>query len=198
MKKILSCTIAFVIISLCSLSFAADEYSFDLQYTGDVITNEEKSANVLLVGVNGTLYNNVRIKVDIAGPSTPKIMATDSSGNNLDIAQIGYWGPDVGFPVQGSFTNNTPIKATFNTKGEYTIRLSLIDVNNSNIITTREFKINVIEPLTENNVIENNVIQNNISEIPKTGISVLEYSMYTIFIIVIAFVVYAMSKKRYK
>ena len=114
MKKILSFVMIIALV-LCSISpvFAVDEYSFDMQYTGTIVKNVEKDSVVILTGVNGTLHTNVQIKVDIIGPATPKLLATDTAGVEHDIAQTGYWGPDGGFAVQGEFENKTPIKATF-------------------------------------------------------------------------------------
>lgn len=170
--------------ALNGLVFAADEYSFDLQYTGTIIKNEEKNANVLLVGVNGTLHTNVQIKVKITGPATPKILATDSNGTEYDIAQLGYWGPPSGFPVQGDFTNTTPIKATFTEAGTYTIELSLVDVANANsVITSKTFTVEVLSTETPaaNNITINNEVLNNttVEELPKTGTSIAEFILYT-------------------
>lgn len=164
------------------LVFAANEYSFDLQYTGNVIKNVEKNANVLLIGVNGTSYSNVLIKVNITGPATPKLLATDSSGTEYDIAQLGSWGPPSGFAVQGDFTNTTQIKATFSEAGNYTIQLSLVDVSNNNLlITNKVFTINVLE---EEPSIDDNeqppVEDEEVEELPKTGTSILEYVSYVI------------------
>ena len=57
MKKVLS-FIMILAILFCSVSpvLAADEYSFDLQYTGNLVKNVEKDAVVLLTGVGGTLH----------------------------------------------------------------------------------------------------------------------------------------------
>lgn len=184
------------------LVFAADEYSFDLQYTGSVVKNVEKDANVLLVGVNGTTYTNVQIKVDITGPATPKILATDSSGVEYDIAQIGYWGPSTGFAVQGDFTNTTPIKATFTEAGTYTIVLSLVNLaDNNSIITASSFTIDVASEETTpvvNNTIINTVNNTVVEELPKTGTSIGEYIIYFCVIgtIFLACTIY-FNKKRY-
>lgn len=210
MKKILSFMLVFSII-FCSASyvFAADEYTFDLQYTGTVVKNVEKDAKVLLVGVNGTTYTNVQIKVDISGPATPKLLATDSSGIEYDIAQLGYWGPSSGFAVQGDFTNTTPIKATFTEAGKYTITLSLINLaNNNSIITSKVFTIDVLNeetPPTTNNTVSNNITavnnvtnNNSIGELPKTGTSIGEYLVYFFIIGTIFLVSYIfLNKKRY-
>lgn len=137
----------------------------------------------MLVGVNGTPHNNVQIKVKVTGPATPKLLAKDSNGVEHDIAQIGYWGPSTGFPVQGDFTNTTPIKATFTKEGTYTIELSLIDLTNSNaVITSKTFTIDVLDDQTppSNNTTTNNSTSNNstVDELPKTGTSIGEFITY--------------------
>ena len=194
-KKILS---IILIVAFCffitNYSFAAGEYSFELQYTGTIEKNVEKDANVLLIGNSGTLYSKVRIKIDITGPATPKIIAKDTSNIEHDIAQIGYWGPQEGFAVQGDFTNTTPIRATFTEEGEYTIKLSLINLENSNSVITEEtFNITVVsnDTTTENNTttntVTNTVTDNNnvIEELPKTGKSIWEYITYIAIIAVV-------------
>ena len=175
-----------------------------MQYSGTVVKNVEKDAKVLLIGVNGTTYTNVQIKVDITGPATPKILATDSSGTEYDIAQLGYWGPPSGFAVQGDFTNTTPIKATFTEEGRYTIVLSLIDISNNNtIITANSFNIDVVSEETPPTTIVNNAITNTsnnaiVEELPKTGTSIVEYVLYfgTIGTMFLASIIY-FNKKRY-
>lgn len=193
MRKIASIIITFaIILGITNYSLAANEYSFDLQYTGTVVKNEEKSAKVLLIGKSGTLYSKVRIKVDVNGPAKPKIMATDSNNVEHDIAEIGYWGPPEGFPVQGDFTNTTPIRATFPEKGKYTITLSLINLENDSVIITQSFEVNVTEKATEDNNTNNttnnttnNITNNNIEELPKTGKSIWEYTIYIASIVII-------------
>lgn len=191
MKKLLSFVMIFAIV-VCSVSvvFAQDEYSFDLQYTGTIVKNVEKDAVVLLTGVNGTPHASVQIKVEITGPAIPKILATDSTGTEYDIAQLGYWGPPSGFQVGGDFVNRTPIKATFIEEGSYTIKLSLVDLANGNaVITTKTFDIEVYEDVPGGNTITNTVTNevegNTLEELPKTGTSVVEYVMYTIAIVLI-------------
>lgn len=190
MKKILSFVMIFAIV-FCSISpvFAQNEYSFDLQYTGNIIKNVEKDAVVILKGVSATPHTNVQIKVEITGPATPKLLATDSTGVQHDIAQLGYWGPVGGFAVGGDFENKTPIKATFTEEGSYTIKLSLVDVKNANaVIETRTFNLEVYEDETPgNNVVTNNMIE----ELPKTGTSIWEYAAY---IITLSVVLWAMGR----
>ena len=205
MRKIVSIIITFaIILGIANYSLAANEYSFDLQYTGTVIKNEEKSAKVLLIGKSGTLYSKVRIKVDINGPAKPKLMATDSNNVEHNIAEIGYWGPPDGFPVQGDFTNTTPIRATFPEKGKYTITLSLINLENDSVITTKAFEVNVTEQgITDNNNnttnnTTNNITNNNIEELPKTRRSIWEYAICIASVVIILGIVgmYIKSKNK--
>lgn len=200
-KKILPVLILGILVLFTTFVYAADEYSFSLDYEGEVVVGEAKTANVKLTGNNAPTYTNVRIKVDIQGPSTPKLLATDSAGNQYDIAQLGYWGPDAGFAVQGTFTNVTPVTATFDKAGTYTITLSLVNVaENNNVIISKAINITVVEKATTDNTIQNtvsntvqntvantvtntvtntvsNVVNNTIEKIPQTGTGMFDYSL---------------------
>ena len=197
MKKAISILLLFAMaIGITVFSYAAEEYAFELQYTGKIEKNVTKEANVLLIGKSATMYSKVRIKIDVSGPSTPKIIAKDSLGNEHDIAQIGYWGPPQGFAVGGDFTNTTPVKATFAEAGTYTITLSLINLENSSVITQKSFPIEVAEDnVTNNNTSINNVV---VEELPKTGVSVFEYIIiFSILLITLSLVgIYAKKRKR--
>lgn len=178
------------------MSYAVDEYSFDLQYNGTIVKNVEKQAVAVLTGVNGTPHSNVRIDFDITGPATPELLAIDSYGAELNIAQIGYWGPVGGFPVGGSFINPTTIRATFPEEGNYTITLKLVDVANANaVITSRTFNLEVFEDQT--NIPANTIVPaNKIEELPKTGISIFDGMLYVASLGVILCLVAAYLKSR--
>lgn len=191
MKKIVSFALFIFILVVATLTYATDVqnngYVFNLNYQGEIKKNVQKDATVTLTGTNATPYTNVRIKIDlISGPATPELLATDSAGTTYNLAQIGYWGPPSGFAVGGTFTNETPIKATYPEAGIYVSRLSLIDLNNSNaVITSKEFTVTVTD---ESQVIENvenaNVENNVIEEIPQTGVSIWTYIVVAIALIV--------------
>lgn len=202
MKKIICIiTLLITIVGMANYSFAAQGYSFELQYTGTITKDEEKNANVLLIGNAGTLYTKVRIKVDITGPGQPTILAKDSNQQEYNIAEIGYWGPPEGFAVQGDFTNTTPIRATFPEAGKYTITLSLINLeDNNNVITTNSFEIDVVEnsgAIVNNTVTTNTPGVENIEELPQTGRSIVEYIIYFVVagIIISVFGMYINSKR---
>lgn len=177
---------------------AVDEYSFELEYTGEIVINEEKAATVILRGTDATPHAKVRIKVEVTGPATPKIMATDSSGVEHDIAQLGYWGPDTGFAVGGTFENKTPIKATFSAAGTYTIKLSLINLeDNDAVIISKTETIEVLEDKSNVQNEVNNIANNTIEKLPQTGTSIGEYIIYAgIMIVAIMFGYYKIRKAK--
>ena len=108
MKK-LSCFIVTILFILSVISIqvnAAAELEFELKYDGDIVINETKDASVILRGTNATTYSNVRVKIEVSGPGTPKLIAKETSSDlEFDLAQTGYWGPELGFPVAGTFEN---------------------------------------------------------------------------------------------
>lgn len=198
MKKICTILLLFVfsIIFMCNVVYAADELSFNLTYTGDIIKGEQKDAIVVLKGVGAPTYTNVRIKVDVTGPAVPSFIAYDSQGTRFDIAELGYWGPDAGFAVAGDFENTTPIQATFPEEGQYTVTLSLINVaNNNDVITSKVITINVEDNLVDNDVNDTNDA-NNVTEIPTTGTTIGQYAVMCAVIFAVCYVGYFIYKRK--
>ena len=199
-KKTLLIGTLLILVSVSTIIYAQTGYSFDIRFTGDITVNETKEAEVVLKGENATLYQKVRIKVElISGPSTPTIIATDTNSQDFNILEIGYWGPAEGFQVGGTFENVTPVKATFADAGSYVIRLSLLDLDNSNaVITTRDFTLTVTgeeqQPEVNNTITTTN--NTTVNEIPQTGTSVGEYAAYIIIIAAIILVGYMYIRKR--
>lgn len=183
-----------LILMLTIFSYAAIDNTihFDVSYEGDVKVNEEKSAVIILAGDNTPVYTNVRVKVDIEGPAKPKLIATDSLGTQIDIAELGYWGPEAGFTIGGTFSNETPLKATFTQAGSYTITLSLLDVQNANdILAEKTVTIQVAEdnPMVNEvvNAVTNEVVNEVPEELPKTGTSLLEYVVYAMILFMVIY-----------
>ena len=204
-KKIICLIFSLAIILLCNSAYAVDDaYSFDIVYTGDIVEEQDKDATVILQATEGTVYSNVLIKVDfISGPSKPTILAYDSAGIGYNIAELGYWGPETGFAVGGTFKNETPIVATYKDPGTYVVQLTLIDLNNNNaVITSKQFTQVVLAEETDednDNTVGNNTVTDNnttgegnvIDKIPQTGTSIW---VYVIVVLGIAAVIYVISK----
>lgn len=175
---------------------------FDVSYEGPIKVNEEKNTFIVLAGENTPLHTNVRVKVDVEGPAIPKLLATDSAGTEYDIAQIGYWGPASGFPIQGTFRNETPVRSTAPEAGTYTITLSLLDVQNNNDILAQKTVTFQVQsdtaPITNEIINEtvNQVVDNPVEELPKTGTSLIEYGMYAILVVAVIYLVYQIRERR--
>lgn len=201
MKKIkIISAIVMLLLMISTICHAAIDNTihFDISYQGEIKVNEEKSTLIILAGDNTPLHAKVRVKVDIEGPATPKLLATDSLGTEIDIANWGYWGPETGFAIQGTFTNETPVKATFTQAGLYTIKLSLLDVENANdILAQKTVTIQVKEDnVPVENVTTNETIEEIVEELPKTGTSLLEYAIYAIVLFAVIYCVYKIRELR--
>lgn len=203
MKKKILLTFVLGLLLLSTVVYAANGYEFNLSYEGNLVVNEPKNGSVTLTGTEGTVYSNVRVQSEqISGPATPTIYAYDENGNKFDITQTNAWGPTSGFAVGGTFTNKTPITATYPKAGTYVSKLSLVDLNNNNaVITSKEFTVTVYEKdpaLVQNNVVENNIVQNNVvTEIPKAGISIWVYLLVIVVAAAVAWaIIYFIKNKK--
>ena len=192
--KIISITLAFLLM-IATLCYAAIDTTihFDISYEGEVKVNEEKSTLIILAGENTPVHTNVRVKVDIEGPATPKLLATDSLGTEIDIAEWGYWGPESGFAIGGTFSNETPVRATFTEAGSYTITLKLLDVQNGNDILAEK---SVTIQVKENEPVVNEVTNEPVEELPKTGTSLTEYIIYATLLIAVIYIGYQIRERR--
>ncbi len=196
--KIISVTLAILLMISVACYAAIDQtIHFDISYEGEVKVNEEKSTLIILAGENTPVHSNVRVKVDIEGPATPKLLATDSLGTEIDIAEWGYWGPDAGFAIAGTFSNETPVKATFTEAGSYTITLKLLDVQNGNdVLAEKAVTIQVKEDEPAVNEVANEIVNEPASELPKTGTSLVEYVIYAVILIAIIYLGYQIRERR--
>ena len=199
MKKLKIIFVSLILIIMINIiSYAAIDTTihFDISYEGKVKVNEEKSTIIILAGNETPLHTNVRVKVDIEGPAKPKLLANDSNGTQIDIADWGYWGPESGFAIQGTFSNETPVKATFTEAGSYTITLSLLDVQNANnVLAQKSITLQVEGNETQVNEITNEVVNNSVEELPKTGTSLTEYTIYAVVLLVILYIGYQVKQR---
>lgn len=197
--KVISVTLILLLMITTTCYAAIDNtIHFDISYEGEIKVNEEKNTLIILAGDNTPLHAKVRVKIDIEGPTTPKLLATDSLGTQIDIANWGYWGPETGFAIQGTFTNETPVKATFTQSGLYTIKLSLIDIENANdVLAQKTVTIQVRDSAKPvENIITNETINEPIEELPKTGTSLMEYAIYAIVFCMVTYCVYKIREIR--
>lgn len=207
MKKVFLASVALIILCTSICVFAsAEDYTISFDTPKSVFKDVPVSVDVKLIGNDAPPKEKVRVKVDVSGPATPKLMATDSEENEWDIAQIGYWGPQTGFAVGGTFTNTTPVTATFSEAGLYEIKISLIDLTDGSTITSSNSDLYVYKDQAEldeilaaqNNVnttnVMNNVVSNEPTEIPQTGPSFSQYLLYGAILTVMIAVAYGIIR----
>lgn len=173
-----------------------EDYSIELNYSGDVIKNVEKDMKLVIRSAMGKNYEHTRIIGEVTGPSnaTAKLLAIDSQSLEHDILESG-WGDASGDPIGGKdVVKELDVRGLFSAVGEYTIKLSVIDRDASDAeIVSNTFKVKVVENSTQlppedtnnsgqpgqtednktettgNNGTNNNNTQEKPVELPKTG-----------------------------
>ena len=161
-----------------------EDYKIDLNYTGDIIKNQEKDMKIIVSSLMGRSYEHTRIIATATTPKneTVKLLATDSEQLEHDIIQSG-WGDDAGDPIGGKdVVKKLDVRGLFSGAGKYSITLKLIDRDNSDReIASKTFEIDVKDtasqttPETNNNnneIITNTENQKEPSSLPKTGASI--------------------------
>lgn len=110
-------------------------YGFTVTVPSEVVEDREYTGEVTLKAttVDEAGYDLVRVNVKVVKPdgATVNLKARDSNGVEHDVAAIGYWGPEGGFPIGADYSTTTPVKATFSRPGVYTITLSLVDMSSN-------------------------------------------------------------------
>ncbi len=106
----------------------ADTY-FSIYTPANMVVGQKLNTGVTLTTTTGT-NQNVRayVSVDAGQKNAIHIMATDTMGTEIDIAQEGTWGPESGFPLPSNYTATTPLEIYFDEAGTYTVSFSLKEV----------------------------------------------------------------------
>jgi hypothetical protein len=126
----------------------ASTYKFSYEVPEEVIAGESYTVPVKIepetVGDVG--YERVRFDVEVTTPegATVHLLANDTNGVVHDVAQIGYWGPEYGFPISADYSETTEFTAIFSDAGEYTITFSLVDLDAGEALVTETVTIEVI------------------------------------------------------
>lgn len=122
------------------------DYDIALQFTGDIIKNEEKNMKLIISSPMGKNYEHTRIIAEATTPEggTVKLLGTDEQGLEHDIIDSG-WGSAEGDPIGGkNVKKELNLRGLFTGAGKYSITLKLIDRDNSdNVIASKIFDITV-------------------------------------------------------
>ncbi len=146
------------------------DYSLKLEYTGDIIENEEKNMKLSYSSSSGRHYEKARLVAEATTPEGASVQLIGIDNENLkhDIIQSG-WGDAQGYSIGGkNFSQILDVQGTFSKSGSYSITLKLIDRNNSDsVIAQNTFNINVVESEEKLTTLERK--DENIGEVKKSN-----------------------------
>lgn len=182
------------------------DYDIALNYTGEIIPNEEKDMEIVISSSMGKAYEKTRIIAEVTTPTgeSVKLLATDSQSLEHDIIQSG-WGSADGDAIGGKdVVKKIAARGIFTGYGDYSITLKLINRKDSDaVIVAKTFQIAVKEktaevvPPTEEPeppVTENKPQQEAPSTLPKTGNTIYLSILPIVAILITAYV--SLKKKK--
>lgn len=176
------------------------DYNIALNYTGDIIPNEEKDMEIVISSSMGKNYEHTRILAEVTTPNgeNVKLLATDSQNLEHDIIQSG-WGSADGDKIGGQdVIKKVNTRGVFSGYGDYSITLKLIDRENADaVIASQTFTIAVKEKTAEvvppvsgeqaPTTTENNNQTQTPTVLPKTGNTIYLSILSIIAILTIAY-----------
>lgn len=182
------------------------DYDIALNYTGEIIPNEEKDMEIVISSSMGKAYEKTRIIAEVTTPTNEsiKLLATDSQSLEHDIIQSG-WGSADGDAIGGKdVVKKIAARGIFTGYGDYSITLKLINREDSDaVIVAKTFQIavkektaEVVPPAEEPEppVAENKPQQEAPSTLPKTGNTIYLSILPIVVILVVAYV--SLRKKK--
>jgi len=181
-------------------------YEIKLNYSGDVIKNEQKDMKLVVSSTWGQNYEHTRIIAQAMTPKngTVKILGTDSQNLEHDIIQSG-WGDADGEPIGGkNVVKELNVRGVFTEVGKYTIKFDLIDRDDSDkVIATKTVDVTVKEKETTNTPSTNKPSTNKPStnkpetetkpdvpsKMPQTGNTIYAYTIPVILMLTASYVI---------
>ncbi len=110
------------------------DYVIDLNYTGDIIANEEKDVKLSYSSSMGRYYEHARIEADATTPEggTVKLIGINADTNSEEDLILSGFGDPQGYPIGGKdFSQTLNLKALFSKEGDYTVTFRLINRDGS-------------------------------------------------------------------
>ena len=137
------------------------DYTLALNYTGDVVVNEEKNMELITSSSMGRNYDHVKMKVEItekpSDAATVKLLATERTRQEIDLIQDGWGEPD-GYELGGRDAEQVlEIRGLFSEVGNYKIKVSLLDADTGDAeIASKEFAVSAKKEATTGDNNQNN------------------------------------------
>lgn len=203
-----------------------EDYELSLEYSGNIIIDEEKELKLITKSSMGRNYDNLMLTAEVTEKpedANVTITAIDDQETEVDILQDG-WGSTTGYSLGGKDVEQELLMtSTFDKVGEYKIKFSVLDKDNSNqVVVEEEFTLSVLEEeviLEEEENNSENAIDENITteendtnseneteettedenamptELPKTGTTKYSYIAVVMALLVSGYVVTKNYKK---
>ena len=196
------------------------DYTISFKYDGTIIANEEKNMELITSSAMGKNYDHVKMLVEItkkpSDSSSVILLATTRTRQEVDLIKDGWGNPD-GYQLGGKNVEQIlDVRGTFSEIGDYTIKVSLLDMDASNaVIQEKEFNFSVKNeeivnegeetvPPTENENENQNNNEGNVEgttnngenttqeelpeSLPKTGTTQYSYIIAIIFILAAVYI----------
>ena len=173
------------------------DYNITLDYSGDIIANEEKQMTLKLSSSMGKNYEHTRIITEVTSEeegATTKLLAIDN-GIEQDIIQTGF-GSTVGDPIGGkNVSKELAITGLFSKAGNYSLLFKVIDRDNSDsVIVKKTFNITVKDKegavsKSTKNTAKNNTKESMPSVMPQTGNTIYRYLIPILFSLIVVYFV---------
>lgn len=128
-------------------------YQFSYEIPSEIAMGEQRTFDVTLsyLDMGDIGYDFARVNVNIVeqpAPSSVELWATDDTGT-YNLAEVGYWGPEGGFPIGKDYVATTSVEVVFHNTGQYSIELTLIDrADDDLVLVTSTITVDVVYPLT--------------------------------------------------
>lgn len=190
-------------------------YELDLQYSGNIVENEEKEITITTKSEMGRYYDHARLLAEVSTSTggTVTLIGIDEQQAKHDLIQSG-WGDPSGYKIGGKVNQVLKFQGIFTKIGDYEITLKLIDRDSSDaVIAQKTFNISVVdenyvedntdneeenEKPEENGQIENNIVNNEVEELPeelpKTGINYMGIGIVIIITLILSYII--INKKK--
>jgi|GEM_PF-3965857 len=118
-------------------------FEFDYDLTGIDFTQYESQDFTFTIQpyeINELGYETVRLNVSVSGPGGLELWF-----DGTDVADVGYFGAEEGYSIPFDYEEIFLLSALTETPGEYTITLTLYDLDESEVIITTDIVIDVAE-----------------------------------------------------
>lgn len=193
------------------------DYTLKLDYTGEIIKEQEKEMTLSYSSSMGHYYEHARLIAEATTPAgaDAQLLATDQSQTEIDIIDNG-WGDPQGYKIGGKdVLQELQVRGLFSEAGDYTITLKLIDRDNSDqVIAEKTFNFavketatvtppatnpdNTQEPTPEDTTTEEEKVEGAEQEmptkLPKTGNNIY-FSAITVIVLLASAGLYTMKRK---